>query len=65
MALLAAYACRREPGETLEAFLANRVFSGAPSTTLAPTQEDLEGFRAYIARYSAGLAVERTAVETL
>lgn len=65
MALLAAYMRCKADSETLEDFLKNRVFFDAPSTTIAPTPEDLAGFSAYIARYSAGLAMERAAVDTL
>ena len=65
MALLTAYMCCKAGSETLEDFLKNRVFFDAPSTTIAPTPEDLAGFSAYIARYSAGLAMERAAVDTL
>ena len=64
MALLAAYMLRRD-GETLEEFLEKRVFSDAPVSTIAPSQEDLDGFSAYMERYTAGLAVERSAVENL
>ncbi len=65
MALLAAYLREKAEGEPLEAFLDARVFSGAPSSTIAPSQEDLDGFNVYIARYTAGLAMERAAVEAL
>lgn len=65
MALLAAHMSCKADSETLEDFLKNRVFFDAPSTTIAPTPEDLAGFSAYTARYSAGLAMERAAVDTL
>ena len=65
MALLAAYMRCRSGGEILEDFLKDRVFSDAPSVTIASTQEELDGFNAYMARYTAGLAMERAAVNTL
>ena len=65
MALLAAYLMQREQGESLEAFLAGRVFAAAKSATLMPEQADVEGFNAYIQRYKALLEVEKTAVNTL
>jgi sugar (pentulose or hexulose) kinase len=69
MALLAAYMAHqmghKENDETLEAYLNNKVFAEANSTTIAPSQADIEGFAAFMERYKAGLAIERTAVETL
>ena len=43
MALLAAYALNKAPGETLAAYLHERVFAGAPASTLAPTEADRAG----------------------
>ena len=63
MALLAAYRVRKAEGQTLEDYLENEVFAGQPVTTLSPEAADVEGFNAFIRRYSAGLAVERSAVE--
>ena len=65
MALLAAYMFRREPGQTLEAYLAQNVFAGAKGTTLAPDPEDVKGFEAYLAAYTAGLAAEEAAVKAI
>ncbi|MBP3313666.1 MAG: ATPase [Oscillospiraceae bacterium] len=64
MALLASYMQHKTDGETLEEFLEKRVFAQAKSTTLAPTQEDVDGFRAYMERYEAMLHTEQTAIET-
>ncbi len=64
MALLAAYMLNGS-GESLEQFLSARVFAGAKGATLAPDKADVDGFNAYIGRYKALLAVEKTAVETL
>ncbi|MCD8085410.1 MAG: ATPase, partial [Clostridiales bacterium] len=65
MALLAAYRAGKADGETLEAFLSDKVFAGVAGTTLQPVAEDVEGFNRFLTRYKAGLAVERDAVETL
>lgn len=65
MALLAAYRVDRQPGETLEAYLADRVFAGQTGVDLAPVPEDQEGFQTFMGRYRAGLAVERAAVDCL
>ena len=63
MALLAAYMCRKESGETMEDYLTNRVFADAKSSTLAPDPKGVEGFRSYIARYKACLKAEMSAAE--
>ena len=65
MALLASYMFRREPGQTLEAYLAQNVFAGAKGTTLAPDPEDVKGFESYLAAYTAGLAAEEAAVKAI
>lgn len=63
MALLAAYMLQKQPGQTLEAYLADEVFAGVQSTTLAPDAADEAGFDRYLADYRAALAAERAAVE--
>ena len=65
MALLAAYLVNRSEGESLEAYLNARVFAGVAGSTVEPEAADVAGFNAYIKRYRALLAVERTAVEQL
>ena len=65
MALLAAYRVRKAEGQTLEDYLEQKVFAGQPVTTLAPEAADVAGFNAFIGRYTAGLPVERSAVEHL
>ena len=65
MALLAAYRVNRAPGETLEEYLAQKVFAGSQGTTLAPDPADVAGFQAYMTRYMALLDIERQAVDTL
>jgi hypothetical protein len=41
------------------------VFGGAVATTVEPDPDDVRGFDAYLERYSAGLAIEKAAVEAL
>lgn len=65
IALLAAYAVRREDGETLEHYLDEKVFAGMACETAQPDPKDGAGFAAYMRRYEAGLDVERMAVERL
>ena len=65
MALLAAYLVDRAEGETLEAYLQNRVFAGSTAVSAAPDAGDAKAFDAYIKRYAAALPAERAAVETL
>ena len=65
MALLAAYMLQRDAGESLEDYLANRVFAGVSGSTVRPEPAAAEGFNKYIQRYRALLQVERAAVEHL
>jgi sugar (pentulose or hexulose) kinase len=60
MALLAAYRMKKS-GETLEAFLADKVFANARNSTIAPDAEDVAGFDKYIEKFSAALDAERVA----
>ncbi|MFD3443526.1 xylulokinase [Microbacteriaceae bacterium 4G12] len=49
----------------LGAYLRERVFAGAESSTVQPDPRDVAGYAAYLDAYRAGLAVERTAVQAL
>jgi sugar (pentulose or hexulose) kinase len=64
-ALLAAYMLQKEEGESLEAYLAQRVFGGDAGIQAEPKEEDARGFAAFMERYRQCLAVERAAVEHL
>ena len=64
MALLVAFSRRRE-GESLEKFLAEKVFAGRVGDKMEPDPRDVEGFNQFMKRYTAGLAIERVAVENL
>ena len=65
MALLASYRLHRRANESLESYLAQKVFAGQQGTTIAPDPADVEGFNRFMARYKKGLAIERAAVEEL
>ena len=63
IALLASYMRCRGEGETLDAYLAHKVFAGDKGTRMEPVKEDVEGFEAFMKRYAEGLAIEKAAVE--
>lgn len=65
IALLASYMINKEQNESLEDYLANKVFAGRMGTKVEPNPEDVKGFDEFIKRYSNGLAIERAAVEKL
>ncbi len=63
IAVLASYMKNKAEGETLDAYLDNKVFAGQKGETLAPKAEDVAGFDAFMERYTKGLAMERAAVD--
>jgi hypothetical protein len=63
--LLAAYLRLKDEGETLEAFLANRVFASDNSSELLPDPQLAKSFEIFIERYKKGFAIERAAIETM
>ena len=65
MALLAAYLNRDSIEETFDNFLGRKVFAGKKSVTMAPDPFDMSGFETFMARYRAGLDIERKAIEVL
>ena len=65
IALLAAFMRQRQDGESLEKFLAERVFAGKTGVTIEPDPRDVNGFEQFMKHYTAGLAIERAAVENL
>ncbi|WP_172254956.1 xylulokinase [Saccharibacillus deserti] len=65
MALLASYMTDREAGESLEHFLGEKVFKNVEGEEISPDASDVEGFRTFIKRYQAGLAIEQAAVDHL
>ncbi|MDD4850777.1 MAG: FGGY-family carbohydrate kinase [Gemmiger sp.] len=65
MALLAAYMANRQPGQTLERYLADMVFANAKSSVVAPAPADVAGFATYLQRYRAALEAEKAAVQAM
>ena len=65
IALLASYMVNKEEGETLDDFLVDKVFHGDTGTEMQPDPKDVEGFDEYLKRYTAGLAIEKAAVEAM
>lgn len=64
-ALLASYMIKKEEGETLDHYLAEKVFAGETGNLLEPDPEDEKGFAAFMERYKKGLSIERAAVDSL
>jgi sugar (pentulose or hexulose) kinase len=65
IALLASYMLQKTMNESLEMYLANRVFATENCTTVTPDRADVAGFAAFMERYKKGLVIERAAVDAL
>lgn len=65
IALLAAYMLQKEEFESLADYLANKVFAGDKGMVITPNEADVLGFDQFIQNYSAGLAIERAAVDSM
>ncbi len=65
IALLAAYMMDKETGEKLEDYLEKRIFGELSGETVIPYAEEVEGFRIFMQRYKAGLAIEKSAIEAM
>ena len=65
IALLAAYMLQKNGSESLEAFLAQKVFVKNAGELVEPDAKDAEGFAAFIKQYTRGLGIEKAAVEYL
>lgn len=63
MALLAAYMQRKTPGETMEDYLMDRVFSNAKSVCAEPDRAGSAGFAKYMERYCAALSAQKAAAQ--
>ena len=61
MALLAAYMVQKEAGESLEDFLAKRVFADAKTVSATPDAAGAAGFASYMERYVAAVDAEKAA----
>lgn len=65
IALLAAYMKDKEEGETLDAYLNDKVFAGQEGTKMNPDPADVAGFDEFIKGYVAGFPMEKAAVESM
>lgn len=65
IAVLASYMMNKEDGETLDAFLADKVFAGQKGSRMEPDPAAVAGFDKFSECYVAGLAIERAAVDSL
>lgn len=64
IAVLAAY-LDAAPHVDLDRFLGSEVFAGAGLVVVDPDPGDVRGYTAFLDRYTAGIAVERVAVDVL
>lgn len=64
IALLAAYMEKKEEQETLTEYLAQKVFGGEEGERMEPDADDVEGFEAFMVKYTSGLPIERAAVDS-
>jgi sugar (pentulose or hexulose) kinase len=65
IALLAAFMLQGQKGLPLEQFLAEKVFANVTGDRVEPDPLDVQGFKKFMERYSAGLKIEHAAVENL
>ena len=65
IALLASYMINKAEGESLSAYLSDKVFAGETGSEMQPDPKDVAGFEEFIARYKAGFPIERAAVDSL
>lgn len=65
IALLAAYRIDRQPGETLDMYLEQRIFAHLGGVTLSATEAETQGFEVFMRHYRAGLSVEKAAIDAL
>lgn len=65
MALLAAYRIGRDNGESLQDYLAQKVFAGNAGTCQEPDARDVAGFESFMKRYRNGIGIEKAAEELL
>ena len=64
IAILADYMLHKKK-DTLDSYLESRVFADMKGLSIEPDKKDVEGFEQFMSLYTAGLAIERSAVETL
>ena len=63
IAILAAYAACKGEDESLEEYLADKIFADAGISVANPNEADTKGFEVYLSRYKNLLEVERAAIE--
>ena len=65
IALLAEFSLKHDPGESLEDYLQNHVFSGMKKCTVIPDHDDEAGFDVYMNRFLKCIPAQKAAVEGL
>ncbi|NMA66621.1 MAG: FGGY-family carbohydrate kinase [Clostridiaceae bacterium] len=65
IALLASYMIDKNENQSLGDYLNTKVFGSENGITVAPDEKDVAGFNEFMKRYTAGLKVQRAAVDTL
>nr|WP_251388675.1 FGGY-family carbohydrate kinase [Mediterraneibacter agrestimuris] len=65
IALLASYMKNKAEGENLTEYLAQKVFGGAEGERMEPVASDVAGYEKFMELYTAGLPIERAAVEAM
>ena len=65
VALLAAYMKNKADGESLEDYLAKKVFAGNAGSRMEPNPKDVEGYEVFTQRYKKGIEIEKAALEYL
>jgi sugar (pentulose or hexulose) kinase len=65
VALLAVYMANKSDNESLANFLTDKVFSQESAVTVEPDPQDVEGFMNFMKLYTAGLEIQKAAVESL
>ena len=63
IALLAAFMKRKQESDTLDSYLAKKVFAGKAGQRIEPDKDDVKGFEEYIKRYTEGFPIERAAID--
>lgn len=63
IALLASYMVNKSDGESLDDYLNQKVFAGQEGTRMDPDPDDVKGFDEFLEVYTAGLPIERAAVD--
>lgn len=65
IAILASYMLNKAEGETLDQYLTHHVFDDNIGSSVDPDKKDVDGFEQFMKRYTAGLSIERAAVDAL